>query len=145
MFGSVLSIIFGILCKNNITKGRLEDFAKYPLLFYLLLATPSIWGGGAALAFFVAVCSFTWLEESTARYGWEAKTASVLLSALLMANSFACFILGTDTRFAQGKQISANNQGNGEVEGVRMDPSGQQPDQQNPQMSDVRARVDEVV
>ncbi|OCB90584.1 hypothetical protein A7U60_g2201 [Sanghuangporus baumii] len=169
MFGSVLSIIFGILCKNNITQGRLEDFARYPRLFYLLLATPSIWGGGAALTFFVAVCSFTWLEESTARYGWEAKTASVLLSALLMANAFACFVLGTDTRFSQKRQISTKNQGNGEMEGCSgMDASGGQPEQhdQTPQISGMtseesmpatgtkldcglmsmqRARVDEVV
>lgn len=44
--------------------------------------------------FFVAVCAFTWLEESTQQYGWEAKSAVVVLSAALIGNAGACFVLG---------------------------------------------------
>ena len=51
-----------------------------------LVLRPS-WGGGSALTFFVAVCAFTWLEESTAKYGWEARVIAILLSGLLMVNA----------------------------------------------------------
>ena len=63
-------------------------------LFYYLYATPSLYGGAAALIFFVAVCAFTWLEESTAGYGWEARAAAVILSGALVGNAAICFVLG---------------------------------------------------
>ncbi|KAL5492100.1 hypothetical protein ACEPAI_3547 [Sanghuangporus weigelae] len=94
IFGSILSIVFGLLCRINITPARLEFLVTRTRLFYYLYSTPSLWGGAAALVFFVAVCAFTWLEENTAKYGWEAKVAAVLMSGLLIANAVACFVLG---------------------------------------------------
>jgi len=95
MFGSILSIIFGLLCRIQITHPQeLECVVKRTYLFYYLYATPSLFGGAAALAFFVAVCAFTWLEESTAGYGWEARAAAVILSGALVGNAAICFVLG---------------------------------------------------
>ncbi|EJD07245.1 uncharacterized protein FOMMEDRAFT_149756 [Fomitiporia mediterranea MF3/22] len=94
IFGSTFSILFGLLCRINITSGRLEFLVTRTRLFYYLYSTPSLWGGAAALAFFVAVCAFTWLEESTVQYGWEAKTAAVVLSGMLIVNAVICFVLG---------------------------------------------------
>ncbi|KAI5118397.1 hypothetical protein M0805_007531 [Coniferiporia weirii] len=109
MFASILSIIFGLLCKINITPARLRFLVKRPHLFYFLYATPSLWGGGAALAFFVAICAYTWLEESTAQYGWEAKASAVVLSCALIGNAIACFILGaSDITSGPGHQEEGN-------------------------------------
>ena len=72
----------------------LQFLTKQTHLFYYLYATPSLYGGGAALAFFVAVCAFTWLEESTAGYGWEGRVAAVILSGVLIGNAAVCFVLG---------------------------------------------------
>ncbi|KAI5118395.1 hypothetical protein M0805_007529 [Coniferiporia weirii] len=94
VLASILSIIFGLLCKINLTPARLRFLVRRPRLFYFLYATPSLWGGGAALAFFVAICAYTWLEESTAQYGWEAKASAVILSCALIGNAVVCFILG---------------------------------------------------
>jgi len=63
-------------------------------LFYYLYATPSLFGGAAALAFFAAVGAWTWLETD---YGWAGKVASIVLSTVLMGNAFLCFILGAST------------------------------------------------
>jgi len=71
-----------------------QCLVKRAHLFYYLYATPSLYGGAAALTFFVAVCAFTWLEESTAGYGWEAKVAAVILSGALVGNAVICFVLG---------------------------------------------------
>ena len=109
MFGSILSIIFGLLCRipnsqwlkvhffallDPTSYISLQFLAKRTYLFYYLYATPSLCGGAAALAFFVAVCAFTWLEESTARYGWEARAAAIILSGVLIGNATICFVLG---------------------------------------------------
>ncbi|THH11331.1 hypothetical protein EW145_g726 [Phellinidium pouzarii] len=94
MFASILSIVFGLLCRVNITPARLQFLVNRKNLFYFLYATPSLWGGGAALAFFVAICAYTWLEESTTQYGWEAKAAAIVMSCALIGNADACFFLG---------------------------------------------------
>lgn len=113
MFGSVLSIIFGLLCRINITPTRLkvntmclqltlsytnnytvQFLVSRTHLFYYLYATPSLFGGGAALAFFAAICAWTWLDDSTAQFGWGPRICSVLLSFALLSNALACFILG---------------------------------------------------
>ncbi|KAH8108871.1 hypothetical protein DFH11DRAFT_1630903 [Phellopilus nigrolimitatus] len=111
MYGSILSIVFGLLCRINITPGRLQFLVGRTRLFYYLYATPSLWGGGAALAFFVAICSFTWLEESTAKYGWEAKISAVVLSAALIGNAVACFVLGARVMALPGQNSPDENSG----------------------------------
>ena len=66
--------------------------ASTPIL--LPLRDLSLYGGAAALTFFVAVCAFTWLEESTAGYGWEAKSRGRYSSGALVGNAAICFVLG---------------------------------------------------
>jgi hypothetical protein len=66
-------------------------FIRDAHLFYYLQATPSLFGGGSALAFFVAVGAWTWLETD---YGWGPKVVSVILGAALIGSAALCFVLG---------------------------------------------------
>lgn len=126
MFGSILSVIFGLLCRINITPARLQVSSNLDphicticlcsflrriqflvhrsRLFYLLYATPSLWGGGSALAFFVAVCAYTWLEESTAQYGWSPRAAAIVMCAGLIFNAVICFILGAGVTYHDAEE-----------------------------------------
>ena len=67
-------------------------------LFYYLCGTACLFGGASALAFFVAVGSWTWLDNAGAGYGWGGKVASISLGSVLMINAGICLFLGaTDT------------------------------------------------
>lgn len=70
------------------------------MLFYYLNSTPSLFGGASALSFFVAVGSWVWLEQDQ---GVVARVLVILLSAALMGNAGACFVLGA-TRWGDDVQ-----------------------------------------
>ncbi|CEL57043.1 hypothetical protein RSOLAG1IB_08296 [Rhizoctonia solani AG-1 IB] len=94
IYMSLLSIVFGVLCLWSIVgvhASRLKELSKQTFLFYYLNATPSLFGGAAALAFFVAVGAWVWLETDQ---GVISRVLVVLLSAALMGNAAACFALG---------------------------------------------------
>ncbi|CAE6475524.1 unnamed protein product [Rhizoctonia solani] len=94
IYMSLLSIVFGILCLWSIVgvhASRLKELSRQTFLFYYLNATPCLFGGASALAFFVAVGAWVWLETDR---GIVARILVVLLSAALMGNAGACFALG---------------------------------------------------
>ncbi|QRV83121.1 hypothetical protein RhiJN_11137 [Ceratobasidium sp. AG-Ba] len=94
IYMSLMSIIFGLLCLWSIIgvhPSRLRELSKQTILFYYLNSTPSLFGGASALAFFVAVGAWVWLETDQ---GIFTKILVVLLSAALMGNAGACFVLG---------------------------------------------------
>ncbi|KAG8723939.1 hypothetical protein FRC09_001048 [Ceratobasidium sp. 395] len=89
-----MSIIFGLLCLWSIIgvhPSRLRELSKQTILFYYLNSTPSLFGGASALAFFVAVGAWVWLETDQ---GIVSRVLVILLGAALMGNAFACFVLG---------------------------------------------------
>ncbi|KAJ1301773.1 hypothetical protein OPQ81_009002 [Rhizoctonia solani] len=94
IYMSLLSIIFGLLCLWSIVgvhPSRLKELSKQTYLFYYLNSTPSIFGGMSALAFFVAVGAWVWLETDQ---GIVARVLVVLLGTALLGNAGACFVLG---------------------------------------------------
>jgi len=101
MLCSLLSIIFGLLCLwalVGVHPIRLKSFVKSRgAIFYYLYATPSLFGGAAALAFFVAIGAWTWLDLELDKYGIGGRVFSLLCSAALVANASICFVLGGST------------------------------------------------
>ncbi|KAG8722425.1 hypothetical protein FRC08_002406 [Ceratobasidium sp. 394] len=99
IYMSLMSIIFGLLCLWSIVgvhPSRLRELSKQTILFYYLNSTPSLFGGASALAFFVAVGAWVWLETDQ---GTVSRVLVILLGAALMGNAGACFVLGaTDWR-----------------------------------------------
>ncbi|CAE6475532.1 unnamed protein product [Rhizoctonia solani] len=94
VYMSMLSIIFGLLCLWSIVgvhPSRLKELSEQTYLFYYLNSTPSLFGGMSALAFFVAVGAWVWLETDQ---GIAARILVVLMGAALMGNAGACFVLG---------------------------------------------------
>lgn len=94
IYMSLMSIVFGLLCLWSIVgvhPSRLKELSAQTHLFYYLNSTPSLFGGAAALTFFVAVGAWVWLETDQ---GIAARVLVVLLSAALMGNAGACFVLG---------------------------------------------------
>ncbi|CEL57045.1 hypothetical protein RSOLAG1IB_08298 [Rhizoctonia solani AG-1 IB] len=94
IYMSLLSIIFGLLCLWSIVgvhPSRLKELSKQTYLFYYLNSTPSLFGGMSALAFFVAVGAWVWLETDQ---GIAARILVVLLGAALIGNAAVCFVLG---------------------------------------------------
>ena len=70
---------------------------RHGSLFYYLCGTASLFGGASALAFFVAVGSWTWLDDAAAGYGWGGKICSIILGSVLLINAGICFFLGAST------------------------------------------------
>ena len=70
---------------------------RHGTLFYYLCGIPSLFGGASALAFFVAVGSWTWLDDVAAGHGWGGKIGSIILGSILLINAGACFVLGAST------------------------------------------------
>ncbi|KAG8745506.1 hypothetical protein FRC10_007853 [Ceratobasidium sp. 414] len=68
-----------------------QELSKQTILFYYLNSTPSLFGGASALAFFVAVGAWVWLETDQ---GIVSRVLVILLGAALMGNAGACFVLG---------------------------------------------------
>ena len=66
-------------------------------LFYYLCGSACLFGGASALAFFVAVGSWTWLDDGAAGYGWGGRMCSITLGSVLMINAGVCFFLGAST------------------------------------------------
>jgi len=101
MLASLLSIVFGLLCLWGIVGVhpiRLKSFVENKsFLFWYLYATPSLFGGVAALSFFVAVGSWAWLDLGLSEYGIGGRVLSVVCSAALVINAAICFILGGST------------------------------------------------
>ncbi|KAG9092622.1 hypothetical protein FS749_015565 [Ceratobasidium sp. UAMH 11750] len=94
IYMSLMSIIFGLLCLWSIVgvhPSRLRELSKQTILFYYLNSTPSLFGGASALAFFVAVGAWVWLETDQ---GTVSRVLVILLGAALMGNAGACFVLG---------------------------------------------------
>lgn len=76
------------------------------MLFYYLNSTPSLFGGASALAFFVAVGAWVWLEQDQ---GVAARVLVILLGAALMGNAGVCFVLGA-TNWDDKAQPGASSQ-----------------------------------
>jgi len=94
---SLLSLFFDLMCVWPLVGShptRLEYLVRNSSLFYYLYGTPSLFGGASALSFFVAVGSWTWLDEQTGQFGWGGKVCSVILASALMFNVGICFYLG---------------------------------------------------
>ncbi|GBE80563.1 hypothetical protein SCP_0302780 [Sparassis crispa] len=107
---SLLSIIFGLLCLWSLVgvdPTRLKSLSRNSALFYYLYATPSLFGGTAALSFFVAVGSWTWLDLGHSHYGSGGKVLSICCSAALVFNAALCFILGGSTWRSQPSSKTA--------------------------------------
>lgn len=118
IYGSIISIVSGILCtwllvgshatnlkvsimlynfvcyRCSLSYRRVQHLLRHRLIFYYLYATPSLFGGASALTFFVAVGSWTWLDQAVNDGAWAGRIFAVLLSATLMANAGCCFVLG---------------------------------------------------
>ncbi|KAF8598018.1 hypothetical protein BDV93DRAFT_610060 [Ceratobasidium sp. AG-I] len=110
IYMSLMSIIFGMLCLWSIVgvqAARLKELSTQTTLFYYLNSTPSLFGGASALAFFVAVGAWVWLEQDQ---GVVARVLVVLLGAALMGNAGACFILGA-TNWDDDAQPNAPSRG----------------------------------
>jgi len=114
MFWSLLSIIFGCFCLwllDHPTRLKvcpieiyflirsinIQVLVRHPTLFYYLCGTPSLLGGASALAFFVAIGSWTWLDDAAAERGWGGKICSIGLGSVLVINAGVCFYLGAST------------------------------------------------
>lgn len=120
MFLSLLSIIFGcfsLWSLDHPTRLKVCPRLPFPLTFYILIqtikhiqvlvrhdnlfyylcGTASLFGGASALAFFVAVGSWTWLDDAAAGYGWGGRISSICLGSVLLINAGVCFILGAST------------------------------------------------
>ncbi|KAF8894604.1 hypothetical protein BD779DRAFT_851734 [Infundibulicybe gibba] len=93
---SLLSIVFTLLSLSvlGVQPTRLKKLVRHPTLFYYLCGTPSLFGGASALAFFLAVGSWTWLDEPAASRGWGPKAGALLLGVALVCNSSICLFLG---------------------------------------------------
>jgi len=100
MFSSLLSIIYGSFCLWLLAyPTRLKVLVRHGILFYYLCGSASLFGGGSALAFFVAVGSWTWLDNAAAGYGWGGKIGSIGLGSVLLINAGVCFVLGCSTEY----------------------------------------------
>jgi len=95
--GSLMSIIFGLICMWSLVgqkPARLKKLTRRSGLFQYLYSSPSLFGGGAALAFFVAIGAWVWLDLDSSL---TTRILVILLSAALLANAGACFVLGGTT------------------------------------------------
>jgi len=98
MFLGLLSIIFGCFSLWSLAHPtRLKVLVRYGRLFYYLCGTASLFGSASAVTFFLAVGSWTWLDEAAAVYGWGGKISSIGLGFVLAINSGVCFFLGAST------------------------------------------------
>lgn len=59
-----------------------------------MCGTPSLFGGGSALAFFVAVGSWVWLDTVNQDRNRIGKVCAVVLGGVLTFNTCVCFYLG---------------------------------------------------
>jgi len=94
---SLMSILFGLVCLWSVvgqTPSRLKKLTRHNHLFQYLYSTPSLGGAGAALAFFVAIGAWVFLDLDQ---GWKTRTSVLLLSAALICNASMCFVLGGST------------------------------------------------
>ena len=111
IFTSLLSIIFGCFCLWLIVHPtrlkvcppdihvllqsiNIQVLVRHGNLFYYLCGTACLFGGASALAFFVAVGSWTWLDDAASGYGWGGKISSIMLGSVLLINAGVCFFLG---------------------------------------------------
>jgi hypothetical protein len=70
---------------------NIQALVPHTTLFYYLWGTPSLLGGASALAFFVAIGSWTWLDNVAAEHGWGGKICSIsldLYSASMLGFAF---------------------------------------------------------
>lgn len=67
---------------------------KHSMLFYYMCGTPSLFGGGSALAFFTAVGAWVWLDSVNQDRNRVAKICAVALGGILVLNTCVCFYLG---------------------------------------------------
>ncbi|KAG9017832.1 hypothetical protein FRB95_011320 [Tulasnella sp. JGI-2019a] len=94
MCASLMSIIFGLLCLWSLVgqkPSELKYLTRRGLLFQYLYSSPSLWGGGSALAFFVAIGAWVWLDLQSSL---TTRILVILLSAALIANAGVCFVIG---------------------------------------------------
>lgn len=91
--GSLISIIFGLLCLWVLSMpDRLELVVKRDNLFQILFSVPCVFGGAAALAFFVAVGAWAVLDQEKSIV---IMILVILLSAACLGNAGICFVLGS--------------------------------------------------
>lgn len=91
--GSLISVIFGLLCLWTLSMpDRLQLVLQRDILFQILFSVPCVFGGAAALAFFVTVGSWAVLDQQRSD---AIMILVILLSAACLGNAGICFILGS--------------------------------------------------
>lgn len=91
--GSLISVIFGLLCLWTLSMpDRLQLVLRRDILFQILFSVPCVFGGAAALAFFVTVGSWAVLDQQRSD---AIMVLVILLSAACLGNAGVCFILGS--------------------------------------------------